>query len=203
MTEPVLDPAPDYRNRFAHLVGLIFHPFVVPIPTLLLLLRPLPRPEAHGWTALILVILITPVGLTLLLLARRGKYVYQRDVRGPLYVLGWTSVLTCLLLTLVLNAPRMLVACMATLAVWLPLQSAINQRFTKVSIHVAVITGCLLGLLLTGALESLWVRIAAVLAIYLTAWARMVTRNHTLAQVGLGILLGAIPVLLVFPLLLR
>jgi membrane-associated phospholipid phosphatase len=105
-------------------------------------------------------------------------------------------------LLVVLDAPLKLVACIAALLVWLPLQLIINTHVTKVSTHTAVVTGCMMGLLLLGELNSLLLAAGAVAVVVLTLWARVVTRHHTWQQVAMGILTGAIPVLIVFPLLL-
>lgn len=196
------DLVPDNRNRIAYLIGIVFHPFVIALPTLLVLLREIPIEQALSWTALILLVLVIPLAASLIFLRRRGKYAYQRRTRLPIYVTGWTSILLCLVLTVVLQAPKVLVACMAALALWIPLQFAINTWLTKISIHTAVITGCAIGLLLFGTFQSPILQLLAIAAIAITAWARMVTRNHTVEQVILGIVTGAVPVLLIFPLLL-
>ena len=80
----------------------------------------------------------------------QGHALYKRKIRGPLYLVGWVSVLACLVVVLQFDAPRVLVACVATLAVWLPVQWAVNYWVTKVSAHAAVATGCFVALVLLG-----------------------------------------------------
>jgi hypothetical protein len=198
----VTDLVPDNRNRIAYAISIVFHPFVIALPTLLAVLREMPVELALSWTALILLVLVVPLAASLIFLRQRGKYAYQRRTRLPIYLVGWTSILLCLALTVALQAPKVLVACMAALALWIPLQFAINTWITKISIHSAVITGCVIALWLLGAFPSLIFQLLAVIAIAMTAWARMVTRNHTVEQVLLGIVTGGVPVLLVFPILL-
>ncbi|GAB4531509.1 MAG: hypothetical protein OHK0046_52300 [Anaerolineae bacterium] len=198
-----MDPQPDYTNRLAYLLGRLLHPFVVAIITLLIVLRQVPFSEAVLWTGLIGSVLIIPLAVMIVVMQRRQQYTYQRQVRGPLYALGWLSIVLCLVLTLALNAPTVLVACMAALLVWVPLQAFINARFTKVSTHVAVVTGCAVGVLLLEPRVSVPGLLITVVLIGSTAWARIVTRHHTATQVALGILTGALPVLVTFPLLLR
>src|SRR5690606_26355468 len=169
----------------------------------LAVLDEMPLSEAISWTALIFTVIVAPLAASLILLRRHGKYAYQRQVRVPIYIIAWTSVLLCLVLTLGLHAPTVLVACMAALALWIPLQFAVNTWVTKVSIHTAVVTGCVLGLLLLGDLPSPLHKGVAVGVVLISAWARMVTRHHTFEQVLLGILVGALPVLVIFPQLLR
>jgi hypothetical protein len=194
---------PDERNRVAVLISRVFHPAVIGIPTLLAILSEMPLDQMLGWMALMLGILLVPNVLLQWWLQRRGQYVYQRGTRVPLYIIGWLSVLICLGILTVLQAPRVLIACLLALLVWVPVQLFINQVFTKISIHTAVVSGCLTGLWVLGKLTLPLLAIAAILILIGTAWARMETKNHTLLQVVLGALVGGVPVLLVFPLVMR
>lgn len=199
----MVDRVPDYRNRLAHLISIVFHPFVIALPTMLVVLRNVPPDRAVYWSLLIILILVVPLAACLFILRQRGKYSYQRKTRLPLYLVAWASILICLVVTAVFHAPLILVACMTALAIWVPLQFAINTWVTKISIHTAVITGCVLALLLLNTFTSPVLQLVALGPIPATAWARMVTRNHTGGQVLLGIFTGAMPVLVVFPLLLN
>jgi len=193
---------PDDSHRLAHAIGLILHPGIVSIPTLLLVLSDIPAAEGLAWTAIIACIVLVPALILIAYLRRRDRHTYQRSARLPIYIVLWVSVLVCLGLTQAFEAPRALVASVATLAVWLPLQLTINSTVTKISTHVAVITGCVFGVLVLGRIEPLPLQIGALLLIPLVAWARLVTKNHTLLQVGLGFLVGGGCVLVVMPLVL-
>jgi hypothetical protein len=197
------DIQPTYQNRIATAISLIFHPAVVGLPTLLAILNEMSFAEILGWTVLILGILLIPNVILQLILQRRGRFVYQRGTRKPMYIVGWLSVFICLVILIILNAPRVLVACLLALLVWIPAQLVINQALTKISIHTAVISGCLTGLLVLDRLDTPFLKVLAAIILILTAWARMETKNHTLAQVALGALVGSLPVLIVFPLVLR
>jgi hypothetical protein len=197
------DILPTYQNRIATAISLLFHPALVGVPTLLAILNEMSLAEILGWTVLILGILLIPNVILQLSLQRRGRFIYQRDTRKPLYIVGWLSVFTCLVILIILNAPRVLVACLIALLVWIPAQLIINQVLTKISIHTAVISGCMTGLLILGRLDTPFLKMLAAIILILTAWARMETKNHTLAQVALGALVGSLPVLIVFPLVLR
>lgn len=199
MTELV----PDYDNRLAYGIGLVFHPFGVAVITLLMVLRDIPVEESIRWTLLIAAILFVPLMVSLGLLRRQGQYVYQRRSRGTLYRVGWVSILVILLITVRFDAPKVLTVCMAALLVWVPLQSGINRWITKVSTHTAVVTGCVMGLLLLGQLDTFLLWGLAIMIIALTAWARVMTKNHTRLQVAMGIVTGGLPVLVTFPLLMR
>ncbi len=91
---------------------------------------------------------------------------------------------------------------MATLAVWVPLQWAINTWVTKISGHAAVATGCFAALVVLGKAGTPLIEAVLLVLVIVTVWARVVTRNHTVPQVILGVLVGVLPVLLVFPLVL-
>jgi hypothetical protein len=195
------DPIPDNRNRLAHLLGYIFHPAILCVPTLALVLNHLPVVEAIGWTALVAAIVTLPGLVSITLLRRQQRYVHQRRNRHPVYVVLWLSVIACFVVVLLLDGPAALRVCLAALIVWLPAQFFVNAYYTKVSTHVAVAAGCCTGLLLLGRLDGLLLP-AALVIIGLTAWARITTRNHTPAQVLLGVLVGAGSVLVVFPFLL-
>ncbi|MEP6987943.1 MAG: hypothetical protein ABI970_20245 [Chloroflexota bacterium] len=197
------DILPDNRNRIAHLISLIFHPAIVGIPTLLAILSEMTLSESLGWMVLMIGLLLAPNILLQIILQRKGRLVYQRQTRRPMYIVGWFSVLICLILLIILSAPHVLIACLLALLIWIPFQLIINQSLTKISIHVAVISGCLTGLLVLGKLDSPLLKILAIIILILTAWARIETKNHTLLQVVLGAVVGCLPVLIVFPLVLR
>lgn len=197
------DILPDNRNRVANLISHIFHPAVVGVPTLLAILSEMSLSESIGWMGLMLGVLLVPNIILQVILQRRGRFVYQRQTRLPMYLVGWFSVLICLVLLILLSAPRVLIACLLALLVWIPFQLIINQVFTKISIHVAVVSGCLTGLLVLGKLDSPMLKLIAIVILILTAWARIETKNHTLLQVVLGAVVGCLPVLLMFPLVLR
>lgn len=197
------DAIPDNSNKIAYFIGLIFHPGLIGIPTLLLILDNLPLKDAIFWTTLMTAILILPGFLLVQVYKRRGRYSYQRELRGVLYSVGWISIIVCLAVLWVLNAPRVLIVCVAALAVWVPLQLGINHYFTKISAHAATAAGCATGLLMLGELPTFAAQMVALGLVIMIAWARVITKNHTVLQVTLGTLLGAGVVLIVFPIFLR
>jgi len=197
------DTAPDHSNKFAFIIGRIFHPFLVVIPTIFVVLSDLTLGEALKWSFLVLGIVLTPgILINTYIGLRHKKYVYQREIRGPLYLIGFLSGLACLIVLIVLGAPRILIAGLTVLIVWLPAQMLINQYVTKISAHASVIAGCLTGLLLIGKLNHPVVLALVILVAVITMWSRVETKNHTVPQVVMGFLVGALPVLIVFPLML-
>lgn len=196
------DLVPSQEKRFAVVVGRILHPYWMPIPTVLVILSDIPLVEALKWSAVVLTITLLPGMIAAAFFQSRGHALYKRKIRGPLYLVGWASVLVCLGVVLRFAAPQVLVACVATLAVWLPVQWALNHWVTKVSAHAAVVTGCFVALMLLGKVANPPLGLLLLIVVLITLWARVVTRNHTIPQVLLGVLVGALPVLIVFPLVL-
>jgi hypothetical protein len=151
----VTDPVPHNGNRLGYWLGLMFHPFTVFIPALVVVLKDTEPIAAVGWVVFIAVIILVPA-LTLIHLARRqGRYTYQRGMRHPLYGVFWASMILCVGLAVTLDAPERLVFSLLALVVWVPLQAIINARLTKISAHTAVVTGILTALFLMGDRDSL------------------------------------------------
>jgi hypothetical protein len=196
-----LDVVPDNTNKLAFVIGRLFHPYLVCIPTLLVILGDLPLSETIQWSLLVLSFVLIPLLLVgIYMKVQQGRYLYQRRTRGPIYLVFLFSMLICLALLVMLGAPRILIACLISLILWAPVQLLVNRYVTKISTHAGVIAACGTGLLLAGklhhpALITFFVLIAAV-----TMWSRVETKNHTVAQVVMGFLVGALAPLLVFPL---
>lgn len=107
----------------------------------------------------------------------------RRMIIIPVIVL---SVLSCLTLMVVCRAPApllsMVAAMLATITVIWPI-----TRFTKISVHTAVLTGALTML---GLLYGPWWLLSAVL-VPLVAWSRAQLKDHTPSQTIAGAILGA------------
>ncbi len=197
------DTIPDNSNTLAFVVGRIFHPYLIVIPTIFVVLSDLTFGEALKWSLLVLGIVLAPgILISYYVAIRHRRYLYQRATRGPLYFIGFLSVLACLLVLIALDAPHILIASLTTLLIWVPAQMVINAYVTKISAHAGVIAGCSMALLLTGKLTHPFWLVALLFVVLITLWSRVATRNHTVPQVVMGFLLGALPVLLVFPLML-
>lgn len=168
-------------------VSRVFHPFVVPVPTLLVALHLLGVGwrEALGWTALCIGVAIVPP--TLLLVAqrlRRGDgdwYVTVREERRGLYAIGGACLVVLLVLLRTQGAPSLLVACLVAAIVANAIGAALN-RITKVSVHAGSAAGC--ATLLGWLVPALAPLLAA--AVALVGWARLRLGHHTPAQVALG-----------------
>ncbi|NLF79237.1 MAG: hypothetical protein GX573_26380 [Chloroflexi bacterium] len=192
--QAVTDPVPHNGSRLGYWLGMLFHPFTVFIPALIVVLKDIRPIVAVGWVVFIALIILVPA-LTLIYLARRkGRYTYQRGMRHPLYGVFWVSMVVCVGLAVMLDAPERLVFSLLALVVWVPLQAVINARLTKISAHTAVVTGILTALFLMGDLDSLFLVVGAVSVVCATAWARVVTGHHSVSQVSLGVVVSVVSV---------
>jgi hypothetical protein len=196
------DITPDNSNRIAYGLSIIFHPYLFCIPTLIAVLSDLNSNEIMLWTSIIIGVFVLPNIFLVLYMKRKGKHTYQRGSRTPIYLLGFITLFICLFLLAVLEGPRILWMCIIALIVWIPLQLFINQLFTKVSTHMAVVSGCGVALYMLNKLNHPLLMLAMVAIILFTAWARIKTKNHSLQQVILGIMSGGGTVILVFSALL-
>jgi len=168
-------------------VSRLFHPFVLPVPTLVAALRLLGLGwrEALGWTAVcVAVAIVPPTALLVAQRVRRGDrdwYVTVREERRSLYALGGACLVVLLVVLRAGGAPALLVACLVAAIVANAIGAALNG-VTKVSVHAGSAAGCatLLGGLAPGAAPLLAAGVA------LVGWARLRLGHHTPAQVVLG-----------------
>lgn len=196
------DPIPDNTNRFAYLLGYLFHPFVLFIPATFLVLRGETFIRAVGWLLLIAFLAVLPTASSIYYLQRKGIYIYRREARLPVYSVAWVSTLVCAGAFLLLEAPHRLIACTAAILLWVPLQATVNELYTKISGHAAFSMGVMVGLGLMGALEAWWAKGLALTIIVLTAWARHITKHHTFQQILLGWMVAILSVGISFALML-
>lgn len=190
------DIAPHNQNRLGYILGYVFHPFVIFIPALVIVLKGISFVTAVGWVAFIAVIILIPLNLTILWERCRGKYVYQRKTRHSLYIVFWLSMLSAILIGMVLDGPRRLIFAILCMWVWVALQFLVNLAYTKISGHTAIIATIMFGLLALGELDTPLLIVLAFGAVGATGWARIVTGNHTLKQVVLGVLVSSGAVLI-------
>lgn len=190
----VSDPVPHNRNRLGMLLGLLLHPFVIFIPALFVVLKDVPPLHALGWVGGIAVLILLPQGIVISWARRQDRYLYQRQTRRWLYPTFGLSIGVCTVVALALGAPSRLLFALVALCVWVPLQGLVNHAYTKVSGHTAVVTGIACALIVMGDLDTPLLVSGAVGVVVATAWARLVTGNHTTLQAVLGILVSAVAV---------
>lgn len=120
---------------------------------------------------------------------RRGhlgdRHLSRRQERPVMMIIGLASVTFGLLITWWLGAPRALFALVAAMVAGVTVALVITL-YWKISIHTACAAGTLAILILEfGA--PMWALLPLVAAI---AWARVVLRDHTPAQVTVGAVVG-------------
>lgn len=164
------------------------------MPTLLILLNELKWTEALGWLMLPVILVLVPSAAAVVYFERREQPLYQRANRQRVYALGVVCVVLCLAAARLLEAPRPLMACLLALLIWALLQGVVNRVVTKASIHAAIAAGCSVFLVMAGKvnLVSTILLVGLLIAIL---WARIATQNHTVTQVVLGALIGALSAL--------
>jgi len=173
---------------------MIFHPYIVFIPPAVIALGG----EGLMWGLFVGVIVVTPIAITVLIQKRSKRYVFQREARTPLFVVGWIAVWVCLLLTTLLDAPDIIRIGTLVIILWTPMQFLINTYVTKASIHASLVAIAFTGLWTLGQLSHPLIFAGSVLIVVAVGWARKTTRNHTTNQVILGNLTGTLATLLAF-----
>jgi hypothetical protein len=187
-------PQPDNSNRLAYALSMIFHPYIVFIPPSVIALGS----EGLIWGIFVGVIVVIPIAITVLIQKRSNRYVFQREARTPLFIVGWLAVWVCLWLTVILDAPDVIRVGALVIIIWTPMQFLINTFVTKASIHASLVAIAFTGLWRLGILWHPFVFLGSVLIVISVGWARKTTRNHTTNQVILGNLTGTLATLLAF-----
>ncbi len=187
-------PKPDYSNRLAYFLSMIFHPYIVFIPPAVISLGF----EGFLWALVVGMVVVIPIAITVLIQKRSNRFVYQREARAPLFIVGWLAVIVCFALVTALNAPPTIRTGTFVIILWTPLQFLINTFVTKASIHSSLMAISFTGLWSLGYLSNPIIFTLALLLVIAVAWARKVTRNHTTIQVILGLLTGTVTTLIAF-----
>ena len=178
-------PESSARLRIATVLSIVGHPFVVMPATVALTVRPLKVALA--------IALLTVIAMLAVIArrVRRGEW-SDYDVSDPrqrhgfypiaLSIVG-AAALACWLLAAPAGLVRAMIVALAVLAL-----AGLLTRWTKVSLHMLIDTFCVV------TLASMDLRAAAALALLVVAvgWSRVALRRHTIAQVLLGVVLGAI-----------
>jgi hypothetical protein len=191
-----LDPV----DRLAEAVSLIFHPFVVVIPTMVIasMHQATTFGRAIFWTLLSIGVVILPLTYLIYSKVRSGQYsdasVSMREQRYGLYAVAGSLLILLIIILVVGKAPLILIASLVAAALAIAIASVINRRFTKLSLHTIGISGCTTVLLVTTPPLGL----AMALCIPLLGWARIRLGHHTLLQIIIGLAVAVISVLFIF-----
>lgn len=148
-------------------------------------------PERIWWAGLTtLFTAAIPYGI-IWLGVRRGRltdhHIGVREQRRTPLLLGLASVVTGLLVLLLLGAPRQLVAMVAVMLAVLCGVTAANQIW-KLSAHAAVSAASVTVL----AIVFGWVMLAGAIIVAAIGWSRVQLRDHTVVQVAVGCVAGAL-----------
>lgn len=179
---------------------MVFHPFIVVIPTMVIAILRQGNTlwQSLFWTILAVCVVILPLVVLIYSGVRSGRYsdpsISMREQRHRLYgVAGFLLVL--LLAILVLGkAPLILIACLVSAVLATAVGFLINYRFTKLSLHSVGMAGCTTVLILTVPVLGL----AMALFAALVGWARIRLKHHTPLQILIGWVISALSVLIVF-----
>ena len=179
--------------RIAHLVTEVLQPAVwAAVMTVVVALVASPSLAAGArWGALAaLFSAVIPFG-AILHAKRTGRvtdhHISRREQRKGVLLVGVGSVAASLVLFVVLDAPRPLIALIAVMLVVLGGTTLVNQWW-KMSAHAAVSAGSVAVLILLAGPPF----VAGVLVVGLIGWSRVCLRAHTVAQVVAGAALGGI-----------
>lgn len=117
------------------------------------------------------------------------RHVTHRRQRLPVFLICAGSVVCGVLLTLVLDAPALLLWILLTMVGGLVTVGVVTLLGPKISMHAFCLTS--LNVLLA-MLYSPWWLTALLIGVPLVAFARLRIRHHTLLEVVLGVLLGLV-----------
>ena len=144
-----------------------------------------------GWWGLVAALFcsVIPFGYIVVGVLRgrlTDHHIDLREQRRIPLAFGVASVLTGLVLLVAVSAPRDLVALVAAGAVGLGVCATVNHWW-KMSIHTAVAAGALVILVLVYG----WPLAATAPLVAAVGWSRVALKDHTVAQVVVGALVGA------------
>ncbi len=187
-------------DHIAKVISNIFHPFVVVIPTMVIAMVAQGSTlwQSLAWTILSVCIVIVPLLFMIYAGVRSGRFsdasISVREQRSSLYILAACLFVLLLAILVFGKAPLILIACLISAILATVTGFAVNQRFTKLSLHSIGMAGCATVLLLVMPLLGLVMTIFALLV----AWARIRLKHHTQLQILLGWAVSVISVLIIF-----
>jgi hypothetical protein len=187
-------------DRLAEALSLLFHPFVVGIPTIVVAMvnQGSSLTIALFWTLLSVGVVILPLTYLIYSKVRSGQYsdpsVSMREQRHGLYKIAAVLLIFLTAILILGKAPIVLIASLISVVLATLISFLINRRFTKLSLHTFGISGCAAILLLT----TPTLGFIATLLIPLVAWARIHLRHHTIPQIIIGFAVSFASVFLVF-----
>ncbi len=190
------------HDRLARLLSNVFHPFLVSVVTLVLViyLDGATLLDAIKWTIIGFSIVILPLTIYLIINVRRGRYsdwsISIREQRHNIYILAGVCFVILVLTFIWAGVPAIALACLYAALATVVGAAMVNRLVTKISLHSVAMAGCAAALFWVSPPLGL-VLAAAALAV---GWARMQLKHHTVPQVLLGWGIAAGSVVIVFSL---
>ena len=187
------------RQRIANLTSNILNPFLVGIVSILILSFESASGalDALKWALILIAIGILPVFLAAIYLVRKGKldgiFTSIRQQRTRIYLLAGVCAGAGYAILHYSGAPLRLVATFASGLSAAVIFTVINLWW-KISLHTALITALVTVLVILYG----WIAMVAVVLVFLIGWARLVSKQHSPAQVAVGALLSALIVVVGF-----
>ncbi len=191
-------------DQIAGAISNIFHPFVVVIPTMVIAMVAQGSTlwQSFAWTILSVCIVIVPLLFMIYAGVRSGRFsdasISVREQRSSLYILAACLFVLLLAILVFGRAPLILIACLISAILATVTGFAVNQRFTKLSLHSIGMAGCATVLLMVVPLWGIVMAISAVLV----GWARIRLKHHTPLQILIGWMVSVFSVLIIFYLVL-
>lgn len=179
----------------ARAISTVAHPVVLPLVTLAVLTYLAHRSVADAARLVLAAVAIgiVPIGLLVLVQVARGRWsdmdVSVRRQRYVLYPLGIACMLAAVYAFIYLGAPLVAVRAAVGLVAANVVNALINFGY-KVSAHAA--TAALCAAVLWLAAPATVIAVVVTVAALLVGWSRVVLARHTVGQVALGWVVGAV-----------
>ena len=187
-------------DSLAQAVSLVFHPLIVVIPTMFVVMVQLGTSvwQSIFWAVLSASVANLPLGFLISYGVRSEHYsdiwVSIREQRRSVYLVYSVSMAILLAILLFGKAPIILTACWVSAMLTTAIGYLINHRFTKLSLHSVATAGCITVLCLT----IPWLGLITIPLAPLVGWARIRLKYHTPIQILVGWAVSAICVIVVF-----
>lgn len=186
-------------DKLALLISQAFHPFIISVPAglIFLYLAKINFLESMKWISISAIMTILP---TALFMKFHPDYkirdINSREHRNLLYLIGILELCILTALLWFLEAPEIIIILSYSL-ILLMLTGIIINRFTKISLHVGVLSGFSTAI----SFLSLNIGVLCFTATFGVAWSRLRLERHTIQQVMLGLVIPASCIAVVFQVL--
>lgn len=180
------------KNRLAAYISNLLNPFLLSLIVVLLVAYEASDTvaDAFKWSLLVVGLCILPVFVTAAYLVQAGKmdsiFSNDRYQRRKVYPVAISCAVLTIFIMWLLEAPSLLMAVLVASIVSGLIFMTINLAW-KVSVHTAFITALVVILFVLYG----WVALLAAITIPLMSWARVVLKQHSVAQTIAGALISA------------